>query len=122
MKKPTFMDWAEDAMRFFEDHGVDLGHFLKNALAVALGKATGDDYTAQSVVLFEPSNIENGIDRLTLGTFDKSAGVDDNYIRLRFVGGDLISCLEQLVEHDLRIKLILRAAERNKSDLHLNLR
>lgn len=25
MKNPTFMDWAEDVMGFFEDHGVDLG-------------------------------------------------------------------------------------------------
>ena len=25
MKNPTFMDWAEDVMGFFEERGVDLG-------------------------------------------------------------------------------------------------
>ena len=97
---------------------VDLGQFLEDLLAVSLGNTARDDDRLQIVVLFQPGNIQNVVDRLLLGALDKRTGIDDHNIRLRLLGRDLISRLQNLMQHNLCIQLILGTTQRHKSDFH----
>ncbi len=56
---------------------VDLRHGFLQFLAVALGKAAGDDEPLAAAALFILRHLQNGVDGLLLGALDKAAGVYD---------------------------------------------
>jgi hypothetical protein len=113
------LDRLNDVMdRTDAEYRINLGKFVDDLFAVALGKAAGNDDGFELRVLFEPGNIENVVDRFLLCAFDKGTGVDDNDVSLGFLRGDLIARLQHLVQHNLGVHLVFRATEGYKSNLH----
>ena len=93
------------------ENGIDLGKFLENRLAVALGHAARDDDALEAFVLLEPGNIENIVDSFLFCRLDEGAGVDDDDISLGLVGRDLVARVEKVMKHNLGVELIFRTAE-----------
>ena len=92
-------------------HRVDLGELVEHLPAVTLGETAGHNNSLERAVLFEPRDVENVVYRLFFGALDERAGVDNYNVRLRFVLCYFVARLESLVQHDLSVKLVLRAAE-----------
>ncbi len=57
---------------------IDLGQVLREAFAVALHEAAGDDERLALAGLLVLGELENVVDGLLLGGFEEGAGVDDD--------------------------------------------
>ena len=101
------------------ENGVNLRELVEYGVAVALRETSGHDNALERPVLLEPAYVDYVVDRLLLRALNERAGVDDDDVRLKILAHDLNSLIIQLAEHDLRIELILRAAERDEEDLYL---
>ena len=97
---------------------VDLRNLFLELIAIALGHAAGDDELAAGGLLLELRHLEDGVDGFLLGAIDEGAGVHDEHVGLRRVGGDLVPILLGHAEHHLGIDEILGAPQGDKSDLH----
>ena len=94
---------ADVAVGAGAEYAVDLGHLLQKLLAIAFGQATRDHDAAEGVVFLQPGDVEDVVNRLLLGAFDKRAGIDDDHVRVDVLGDDLEALCGELCEHDLRI-------------------
>ncbi len=105
---------------------VNLGHFFEYLVLVSFGETSRDDNTLQLMMLFQPAYIDNIVYGFLLRAFDKRACIDYYYIGIRFLGSNLVTRVEQVLEHYFGITEILRASERYKSDFcfgcHMQLR
>jgi hypothetical protein len=63
-------------------------------------------------------HLQDRVDRLLLRGVDESAGVDDENIRRRAIGGDLVAGLFGQAQHDLAVDEVLGAPEGKETDLH----
>jgi hypothetical protein len=101
------------------EDGVDLRNLGLQLVAVALGQAAGDDEGLTGPGLLELGHLQNGVHRLLLGLVDERAGVDDQHLGPGGVARQLVARLLGQPEHHLGIDEVLRAPERDHSDLHL---
>ena len=105
----------------YAQYGVHLRQFFKNLLPVAFRQASRDNDRLQMPVLFQPGDIQDIVNGFFFCTLNKRAGIDDDNVCVNVLRCDLISRLHDFMEHDLGVKLIFGATQRNKSDLHSTL-
>ena len=95
------------------DH-VHLGHLLADGLRVTLGKAARRHQQAAAARLLVARHFKQRGDGFFLRGLDESAGVDDDHLRPRRVGNDLIAVLLEHREHLLGIDAIFAASQRDQ--------
>jgi len=95
----------------------DLRHLGQQLPGVALGQAPGDDEPA-ALPPRELRQLQDRPHRLLPGGPDEGAGVDHQAVGPLRALGDLVPGLRQVAQHDLRIHLVLGAAERGEVHLH----
>src|SRR5262249_38162927 len=93
------------------DEVIDAGHFLQQRLALALGKAAGDDNGADAALLLEREHLADDGKGLLPRRLDEAAGVDDDHIGAVGVGGQRVAILGQLAEHALGVNEVLGATQ-----------
>jgi hypothetical protein len=95
------------------EEGIDLGELVGEFLGKPLGHAAADDEFLAGACpqAAELVRLEDRVHRLLLGRVDKPAGIDDQDIRLRRVGGDFKPLRARAAEHDLGINQVLRTPE-----------
>ncbi len=86
---------------------VYLGKLLQNFLTVSFRKTSRNHNTLELVVLLEPADVNNVVYGFLFRTLDESTGVDDNNIRLCFLGSDFVALIEEVLEHYLCVAKIL---------------
>ena len=97
---------------------VDLRNLLSQFVAIPLGQAAGDDQSFAGARLLVLGHLEDGVDRLLLRFVDERAGVDDEHVGVGGIAGELMPLLLGEPEHHLGVDEVLRAAERDHSNLH----
>jgi hypothetical protein len=100
------------------EHRVDLGDFHPQLFAVAFGETASDDQPAARAGRLVAGHLEDGVDRFLLRRVDEGAGVDDQHLGRGGVVGQLMAGVVSQAEHHLRIHQVLRAAERDQTNLH----
>jgi len=98
---------------------IHLGKLLGQFLLVALGQAAGNDQGVTAGIMLALGQVEDGVDALLFGLFDKGAGVDDDHIGFPLICGDLVLLSGKHAEHYFGIHQILRAAEADHADFLL---
>ena len=77
-------------------NGVDFGNLFLKLFPVPLGKTARNDQAFELSGLFKLGKLENGVNALLFGRFDKSAGVDNYDLRLLLIGGYFIALVLEL--------------------------
>ncbi len=93
------------------DDTVEFRQLLEQIALVALGQTTGGNQHPAGTRFFQLGMFQDRVDRFLFGFFDEPAGIDDDDFSLIRVSGQLKTVCGQRPEHDLRIDLILRAAQ-----------
>ena len=93
---------------------VHLGHLLADGLRVALRKAARRHQQAAAARLLVARHFKQRGDGFFLCGLDEAAGVDDDDLRPRRVGNDLIAVLLEHREHLLGIDAIFAASQRDQ--------
>ena len=93
---------------------VHLGHLLADGLRVALREAARRHQQAAAARLLVARHFKQRGDGFFLRGLDEAAGVDDDDLRPRRVGNDLIAVLLEHREHLLGIDAIFAASQRDQ--------
>ncbi len=109
-----FEDPVDSRVGACSDDAVDLRDQRAQLLAVALGKATGDDQTLTGSL--GGGLLENRIGRFGLGRIDERARVHDHGVGLARLGDEFPAFTPELRDHDLGVDQVLRAAQADKGD------
>lgn len=96
-------------------HAVAFGQLGHQFLLVPLGQAAGDDDALNPPLLFQLGEFQNILDGFLFGVLDEAAGVDNHHVRQAAFRHQFKAGLLQLGQHQFRIHLVLRAAERYHS-------
>ena len=99
--------------------GFTWGHWpsmLGQFFLIALGETAGGDQDLADAVLFERPMFDDGVDGFLLGFLDEPAGVDDDHLGARGIGGQLEAVLRQCPQHHLAVHLVFGAAEVDEAD------
>ena len=99
-------------------NGVDLGNFLQDLAAIALGETAGHDEGARLPSLLQLGELEDGIDRFLARPVDEGAGVDDQALGALGLLGDLVAGAGEHPQHQLGVDLVLGTTEGREMDLH----
>ena len=97
------------------DQGIDARHGVKESLTVALDEAACHHDATAGTFPLAFDRLGYGFEGLGPGSLEKPAGVDDDDIRVGFVGGDECAGLGELPEHLLGIHQVLGASQRHES-------
>src|SRR5205085_11374189 len=97
---------------------IDLRHLLEDLGAVTLGETAGDDQGAAATVALQLRQLQDRVDRLLARAIDERARVDDHALGVFDSLDERMAGRGETAEHQLRIDLILRTAERGEVDLH----
>ena len=90
---------------------VNLRQFLHQLVLIALTQAAGHQDLADFPLVFQQAQLQNFLNGLAFGAFNKAAGVDDGNIAVFHLSGDLISCLMQQAQHLFGIHLVFGTAQ-----------
>ena len=113
--KQLMADRDDVAVLAKADHAVHLRHLCLNLVLIAFCQAAGNQNLLNDALLLEFAAGEDRFNGLLLCRVDKAAGVDDDEVGVFDVVRNLKIVL-QLCEHQLRVHLILRAAESDHAD------
>ena len=114
-------DVGDFIVRADADGGVDLIELLGDLVLIALGKAARDDNRLDFSLAFEITQLQNLVNALLLGGFDKAAGVHDHRVRLFGVADKLKAAFLECIEKHFGVNLIFGAAEGNHPDLVIHM-
>ncbi len=93
------------------DEGVDLGDLFLHLRGIGLRHAPRDHQTPDPAGFLGLGHFEHGLDRLSLGVVDKTAGVDHDDVGLGRVGGQFDAGPLQVSEHQFAVHQVLCTAE-----------
>jgi hypothetical protein len=93
------------------DDAVEFRQLFKQIPLIALCQTTSGDQHSAGTKFFQLGMLQDRINRLLFGFFDEPACIDDDDLSLLGVSGQLKPVCGKRPEHDLRIDLILRAAQ-----------
>ena len=102
------------------ENGIDLGNLRAQLVAIALAQAAGDDQALAGARLLVLGELENRVDRLFLRRVDERARVHDQHVGLGRIRRQRVAALLREAHHHLGIDEVLRAAERDETNLHLD--
>ena len=100
---------------------VNLRHFLGNLRLIALRHATGDQDLTNLTFVLQTCGSQNIVNGLGLCGVNEAAGIDDHNVTTHGIGANIVTGFPDTVHHTLAVHLILRTAQRNKSDICHNL-
>ena len=101
------------------ENAVHLGKLREDLVLIALGEAACHEDLAHLTGIFQLCHLQNGVNGLTFGAVDKTAGVDDHHIGAGLVLLQLHARVAAQGHHLLHIHEILGTAKRNKRNLHM---
>ena len=109
-----------DNLRHFAgaEHRVDLGNLRFQLVAITLAEAAGDDQPFAVAAFLEFRELENRVHRFLFRGIDEGARVDDDDVGVGRVRRQRVAALLGQPHHHLGVDEVLRAAERNETDLH----
>ncbi len=97
---------------------VDLGDLVLQFLLIALDEAPDRHDRFDVALLFELGGAQDGVDRFLLGGVDEAAGIDENDVGVRQVGGHHRAVAHQVSHQAFGIDRRFIAAERDDAELH----
>ena len=81
--------------------GIHFLNFRLDFFLITLCQTSCHNQCFQPAALFQLCHLKNRVNALLLGIIDKTAGIDDNSIRMCLIIGKTISLFSQHAEHDL---------------------
>ena len=97
---------------------IHLGDLLFQFLPVSLNQAACGHQHPADACLLVLRHFQNTVDAFFFGRVNKTAGIDDEHLRLGGIFRKSVACRSQKPQHTLRIHLILGAAKTDNTDLH----
>ena len=104
------------------DSGVYLVKLFGDLVLIPLRKAAGDDDRLDLALALERAELNDLVDALLLGGFDKAAGVDNDRVSVGGIVHDSETAFLEIVEKHLGVNLVFRAAERYNACLVIHMR
>ena len=91
--------------------GIHFGQLVEELLLIPLGQTAGNDQTADDALFFQFGQLQNGLDGLSFGAFNKAAGVDDGNVRPFGGFQQFHAGVDQMAQHQLGVAQVFCAAQ-----------
>jgi hypothetical protein len=92
------------------DNRIHFRHVGQNVLSIPFHQTSGYDQLFSLTSPFMLRHLQDGVHRLLLGQIDKTAGVDDDNVRVFRLMGQFVAALNQFTHHYFRVHQILWTA------------
>src|SRR4029078_10075806 len=101
------------------NHPVEFRQLLEQVSLISLRQTTGGNQYTAGPLLLQLAVCDDRVDRLLLGLFDETAGIDDDHFGFLWVSGQGKSVCDQGTQHDFRIDLVFRTTQVDETDRRL---